>query len=103
METATVSQVDNEYSVKINNETYSTLFNVLQAENGGSYNNYAISNVYVEEGYRMTLEKTSDEEDQLKTFNLLGDDLEGFRQKVLNYNRNGHSFFADESKGNLRF
>ena len=100
-----MSQVGNKYNVKINNETYSTLFNVLQAENGCSFDNYAISGVVVHEGeYFMTISDPSpDEQDQLKTFKLLGDDLEGFRQKVLNYNINGHSFFADESKGHLRF
>ena len=106
METALVQERSGYYFVKIGEQTYDTLLNVLQSENGGSFDNYAISSVYVEGDYYMALQKSVEgKEDIVKIFKLSGNDLEGFRIAVDNYNNEGASAFADgaESKGNLRF
>lgn len=107
METATVSQVDNEYSVNIGGEHYDiwnygvTVGCYLEAENEGAiYDGYDISGVVVHEGeYFMTISDPSpDKEDQPKTLKLVGD-LQGFQQKINNYVLSQDT----ESKGNLRF
>lgn len=94
------------YYVRIDNEFYATANNRLEkrTQNGGiSFDTYAISNVYVEEqGYRMTLQKTiQGEEDALETIDLIGDSavLQGFQQKINSY----YVSQDTESKGNLRF
>ena len=103
---AIVEEQSGYYFVKIGEQIYDTLLNVLQAENGGSFDNYAISSVYVEGDYYMALQKSVEgKEDIVKIFKLSGNDLEGFKHAVDTYNIEGASAFADgaESKGNLRF
>jgi len=109
MESAVVTQLENEYYVTIDGEDYETSYNILDIvmhgqSNGLKYDACPISTVYVQDGnYYMVIQlNVLGKEDKTKTFKLIGDNLQAFQQKVNNYRAYNYSD-EPESKGNLRF